>query len=109
MHRWIIFAAAGIFAATAFGTAQQESRSRSSDHSSLPPPLFYFEPICLPSDSSGMSTLDIAYRISYDFLVFAHDDQSAYPFSSNLEVSVELLNSQGNSVARRLFEKEVGI
>jgi GWxTD domain-containing protein len=73
--------------------------------------LVYIEPLSFIGDSANSSRVDILYRISYDFFVFVVDTAvgARYPYFGHGDLSLEILDSTGASVARRIIHKQVGI
>jgi GWxTD domain-containing protein len=109
IHRLIIiFAFAWVLLDAPAIAQQQGSRSRNDDRTQPQQSLFSFDAVNLPADSASGSRLDIYYRLSYDFFIFTHKDSAQAPFTAEAELTVEILNSAGNSVARRLIRNVLG-
>ncbi|MFI5252068.1 MAG: GWxTD domain-containing protein [Bacteroidota bacterium] len=62
-------------------------------------------------DTNNVSRLDILYRISYDYFIFVRDttENPNYPFIGRGDLVVDLLDSTGTSVARKIIHKQLGI
>jgi GWxTD domain-containing protein len=73
--------------------------------------LVYFEPLNFIGDSAGMGNLDVLYRVSYDFFVFVRDTaaDARYPYVGYGDLTVDVLDSTGISVARKIIHKQIGI
>jgi len=111
--------------ARAQGTDVEDRNQRNEQHRMAlygESPLVYYEAFNLPSDDSGKSRVDVTFRISHGFFIFTRNEKftgrpdssssqksdQSYPFIAKTEISAELLDPAGVSVARELIQKEVG-
>ncbi len=83
-------------------------------------PLIYYEAFNSPAEDPSKSHVDITYRISHNFFIFVRNEKFTdpavsqntqkpnYQFIATAEITAELLDRSGVSVARELAQKEVG-
>jgi GWxTD domain-containing protein len=78
--------------------ADAQRRNASADRQQF----IYFETINLPSDNPELGRLDINFRIAKNFFVFIRttDQGAPQPYSGRGEISIELFDRDGRSVAR---------
>ena len=114
---FIVLFTAPLLQAQVFGGASgNPSQNRSPDEI---PRLIYYDAVSLPSTDSAKSRLDVTFRAPYSFFIFVRNekftsltDTSGYdyrwPFVANADISMELLDQNGVSVARELARKTIG-
>lgn len=101
-----------------------EANSKQRGNKSQTPPydetrFAYYEALNLSAEDTAKSRVDIPFRISYNFFIFVKNekfissaDTSEYIrrwlFTAKADISIELLDQEGVSVARELLRKEIG-
>ena len=65
--------------------------------------LFFYEVINLKSEDTTKSRIDINFRISNALLTFVKNPLDSPLYIANFTVSVEILDKDGRSTARKIF------
>jgi GWxTD domain-containing protein len=69
----------------------------------------FVETLNFPSDEAEKSRLDLNIRVQYDFFVFVRNTSNDQPFPliGKAEITVEIIDSSNNSIARESFRKNL--
>ena len=70
-------------------------------------PLIYYEALNLVADDTTKSRVDFNFNIPHDFFVFVRSTTNPNDFVARGEITVEVLDSSGVSVARDIIHKEL--
>jgi len=67
----------------------------------------FFEPVNFIADDTTKSRVDFNFNIPYDFFVFVRSSSNPDDYVARGEISVEVLNSRGLSIATDIVHKEL--
>ncbi len=76
-------------------------------HQRFEAPSGFYDTLNLVAEDTTKARIDLNYRISKDFFVFVRSNVSPFDFVARGEISAELLDERGVSVAREIIRKEL--